>query len=180
MQLPKMQLPKFKWDGLKHELLIEFALVFSLYMYSVCALACYANEYIKYDCVKAVIHSKTYFGMEKDACVPTKPMNGVCMGVVFTYKTKEYTGYVQVDHDKYKIGNKIDLCIEKADPSMFTLSKKRDVVKLLYWFFLSILLVMLTTIKLTLWSGKPIFNKLLLANVSLGLIFFMITLMRKN
>lgn len=174
-----MQLPKLKWDGMKHELLIEFALVFAIYTYAVCATACYANEFIKYGCVKAVVHSKTYFGMEKDACVPTKPLNGVCLGVVFTYKSSEYTGYVQLDHDKVKIGDKIDLCVEKADPNMFTIHKKRDMLKLIYWLTLSILLVMLTTIKLTLWSGKPIFNKLLLANVVLGVIFFVLTIMKK-
>lgn len=174
------QLSKLKWE-LKNETLIEFALIFSLYMYSICVLACATRNFMKYDCVKAIVHSKTYFGMEKDACIPTKPLNGVCMGVVFSYNSKEYTGYLQVDHDKYKIGDTVDLCVEKDDPNMFTLEKKRDLLMILYVLFLTILLVLLTTIKLTLWSGKPtIFTQLLSANVLLGLIFMLIVLRLKK
>lgn len=175
-----MQLPKLKWDEQKHEVLIEFALLFAIYLYAICALACCTNAYITYDCVKAVIHSKTYFSAEKDACVPTKPLNGVCMGVVFQYKSKEYTGYVQVDHDKYKVGDNIDLCVEKADPSMFTIEPKRDVLNLLYLFSLTVLLGILSTIKITRWSGKPIFEKLLISTFALGLMFFLIVLLKKK
>ena len=168
------------WE-LRNELLIEFALVFTLYLYVVCVLACCVRGFLKYDCVKAVIHSKTYFGMEKDACVPSKPLNGVCLGVVFTYKSKEYTGYVQVDNDKNKIGSTIDLCVEKKDPSMFSLEMKRDLLSLMYWFLLALLLAVLTTIKLALWSGKTyIYNKLLVSNLMIGFVFFMIVLMMKK
>jgi len=139
------------------------------------------KSFMKYDCVKAVIHSKTYFGMEKDACVPTKPLNGVCMGVVFNYKGKEYTGYTQVDHDKLKIGDNIDLCVEKADPSMFCVENKRDMLKLVYWFLLVVLLAVLSSIKLSLWSVKPnIFNKLLLSNVVFGVIFMLLVMKLKK
>lgn len=175
-----MELLKLKWE-LKNELLIEFALLMAVYLYAICMLACCTRNIIKYDCVKAVIHSKTYFGMEKDACVPTKPLNGVCMGVVFTYHGKEYTGYVQVDHDRYKIGNTVDLCVEKEDPAMFTMEIKRDWMKWFYWFFLIILLGVLVTIKLTLWSGKiNVYSKLLLANAVMGVIFFTIILTMKK
>ena len=166
---------------LRNELLIEFALVFTVYLYVVCALACCVRGFLKYDCVKAVIHSKTYFGMEKDACMPSKPLNGVCLGVVFTYKSKEYTGYVQVDNDKHKIGNTIDLCVEKKDPSVFSLEMKRDVLTLLYWLLLAILLAKLATIKLALWSGKTtIYSKLLVSNLMIGLVFLLIVLMMKK
>lgn len=168
------------WE-LRNELLIEFALVFTVYLYVVCVLACCVRGFLKYDCVKAVIHSKTYFGMEKDACVPSKPLNGVCLGVVFTYKSKEYTGYVQVDNDKNKIGSTIDLCVEKKDPSLFSLEMKRDLLSLMYWFLLALLLSVLTTIKLALWSGKTsIYNKLLVSNLTIGFVFFMIVLMMKK
>lgn len=166
---------------LRNELLIEFALVFTVYLYVVCILACCVRGFLKYDCVKSVIHSKTYFGMEKDACVPTKPLNGVCLGVVFTYKSKEYTGYVQVDNDKNKIGDTIDLCVEKKDPSMFSIEMKRDVLSLLYWLLLALLLAVLSTIKLSLWSGKVnIYNKLLTSNLLLGIVFLLVVLMMKK
>jgi hypothetical protein len=63
---------------------------------------------------------------------------------------------------------------------MFTIDNKRDVLKLLYWLSLTILLGVLTTIKLALWSGKPIFDKLLVSTFTLGLIFFLIALMKKT
>jgi len=175
-----MELSKLKWE-LKNELLIEFALVFVIYMYALCMVSCLLKSYMKYDCVKATIHSKTYFGMEKDACVPTKPLNGVCMGLVFGYKGKEYTGYTQVDHDKLKIGDKIDLCVEKADPSMFSVENKRDMLKLVYWLLLAVLLAVLSSIKLSLWSVKPkIFNKLLISNAVFGVIFIILVYMLKK
>lgn len=175
-----MELLKLKWE-LKNELLIEFALLFAVYLYVICALACCTRDMLKYDCVKAVIHSKTYFGLEKDSCVPTKPLNGVCMGVVFTYNSKEYNGYVQVDHDRYKIGNQIELCVEKEDPAMFTMTKKRDMLKWVYWFLLIVLLCLLLTIKLTLWSGKQgVYSKLLFSNVLVGVFFFFISCFMKK
>jgi hypothetical protein len=176
----KMDLSKLKWE-LRNELLIEFTLIFVVYMYSICFLTCCVREYMKYDCVKAVIHSKTYFGLEKDACVPTKPLNGVCMGVVFSYKKKEHTGYVQVDHDKFKIGDSVELCIEKKDPDMFSLDMKKDLLKLVYWLLLSILLALLSSIKLSLWSARPnLFNRLLLSNVVFGVIFMVLILTMKK
>lgn len=175
-----MELLKLKWE-LKNELLIEFALLFSVYLYAICVLACCVRDLMKYDCVKATIHSKTYFGMEKDACIPTKPLNGVCMGVVFTYNSKEYTGYVQVDNDRYKVGNSIELCVEKEDPTMFTMKKKRDFLKSFYWFLLISLLCILVSIKLTLWSGKPnVYSRLLMSNALIGVIFFVVVLMTKK
>lgn len=172
---------KLKWE-LRNELLIEFSLIFVVYMYALCLLACSIREYLKYDCVKAIIHSKTYFGLEKDACVPTKPLNGVCMGVVFSYKKKDHTGYVQVDHDKFKIGDRIDLCVEKQDPDMFSLDKKKDLLQLVYWLMLSILLAVLSSIKLSLWAGKPnLFNKLFLSNAAFGVVFVLIVrTLKKN
>lgn len=175
-----MDLSKLKWE-LRNELLIEFTLIFVVYMYSICVLTCCVREYMKYDCVKAVIHSKTYFGLEKDACVPTKPLNGVCMGVVFSYKKKEHTGYVQVDHDKFKIGDTVELCVEKKDPDMFSLDMKKDVLKLVYWLLLSILLAVLSSIKLCVWSARPnLFNRLLLSNVVFGVIFMVLILTMKK
>jgi hypothetical protein len=175
-----MQLLKLKWE-LKNELLIEFALLFTVYLYAICVLSCSSRDILKYDSVKAVIHSKTYFGMEKDACVPTKPLNGVCMGVVFTYRGKEYTGYVKVDNDRYKIGSQIDLSVEKSDPTMFTMTPKRDFLKWFYWFLLVVLLGILVSIKLTLWSGKvDVYSKLLLSNAVIGLLFFTILLTMKK
>jgi len=176
----KLDLSKLKWE-LRNELLIEFTLIFVVYMYSICILTCCVREYMKYDCVKAIIHSKTYFGLEKDACVPTKPLNGVCMGVVFSYKKKEHTGYVQVDHDKLKIGDSVELCVEKKDPDMFSLDMKKDVLKLVYWLLLSILLAVLSSIKLSLWSARPnLFNRLLLSNVVFGVIFMVLILTMKK
>jgi hypothetical protein len=137
---------------------------------------------MKHDCVSAVIHSKTYFGMEKDACVPSKPMNGVCMGVIYSYKGKEYTGYLQVDHDKFKIGDSVDICIEKANPDMLTAEKKNDILKLVYWLLLVILLAVLSSIKLSLWSVRPkYFNRLFIANVVVGVIFVvMVAVLKKD
>ena len=175
-----MDLSKLKWE-LRNELLIEFTLIFVVYLYTICILACSVREYFKYDCVKAVIHSKTYFGLEKDACVPTKPLNGVCMGVVFTYKQKEHTGYIQVDHDKFKIGDNVDLCVEKADPDMFSMEMKKDLLKLFYWLLLSVLLAVLSSIKLSLWSARPkLFNRLLLSNAAFGVIFMVLILTMKK
>lgn len=165
----------------KNQLLIEFALIFSLYLYSVCILVCCLCDYMRYDCVKATIQTKTYFGMEKDKCVPTKPMNGVCMGVAYKYKSKDYTGYVQVDHDKCKIGGTIDLCVEKKDPSMFTTVYKKNMIKLAYWLLLPTLLVILSAIKLTLWSGKQLmFNKILVSGIFLGFVFGLSASWMKN
>lgn len=176
-----MVFSKLKWE-LRNELLIEFTLIFVVYLYSLCILTCSVSEYIKYDQVKAVVHSKTYFGLEKDACVPTKPLNGVCLGVVFSYKKKEHTGYVQVDHDKLKIGDSIKLYVEKKDPDMFSMDVKKDLLKLVYWLLLSILLAVLSSIKLSLWSGRPNhFNKLLLSNIAFGVVFMVLLLtMKKN
>lgn len=171
---------KLKWE-LHNELLIEFTLIFVVYIYILCILACCIREYSKYDCVKAVIHSKTYFGLEKDSCMPTKPLNGVCMGVVFSYKKKDHTGYVQVDHDKFKIGDSIDLCVEKQDPDMFSMDKKKDILQLVYWLMLSVLLAVLSAIKLSLWSVKPkLFNTLFLSNVAFGVAFVMLVLTMKK
>lgn len=175
-----MNFSKLKWE-LRNELLIEFTLIFVVFMYTLCVLSCSIREYLKYDCVKGVIHSKTYFGLEKDACVPTKPLNGVCMGVVFSYKRKEHTGYVQVDHDKLKIGDSVDLCVEKKDPDMFSMKMKKDLLKLVYWLLLSILLAVLSSIKLCLWSARPnLFNRLLLSNVVFGVIFVVLVLTMKK
>ena len=175
-----MDFSKLKWE-LRNELLIEFTLIFVVFMYSICILTCCVREYMKYDCVKAVIHSKTYFGLEKDACVPTKPLNGVCMGVVFSYKKKEHTGYVQVDHDKLKIGDSIDLCVEKKDPDMFSMEMKKDLLKLVYWLLLSILLAVLCSIKLSLWSARPnLFNTLLFSNIAFGVIFMVLIMTMKK
>lgn len=175
-----MVFSKLKWE-LRNELLIEFTLIFVVYMYAICILTCHVREYLKYDCVKAVIHSKTYFGLEKDACVPTKPLNGVCLGVVFSYKKKEHTGYVQVDHDKLKIGDSVDLCVEKKDPDMFSLEMKKDLIKLVYWVLLSILLAVLSSIKLSLWSARPnLFNRLLLSNIAFGVIFMVLIMTMKK
>lgn len=175
-----MQLSKLKWE-LKNELLIEFTLIFVVYIYAVCILTCSIREYMKYERVKAVIHSKTYFGMEKDACVPTKPLNGVCMGVVFSYKKKDYTGYIQVDHDKNKIGDNIEVYVEKADPSMFSIKKKTDMLTVIYWLLLSILLAVLSGIKLSLWSARPnMINKILLSNLAVGVLLMIIVLLVKK
>lgn len=157
---------------LKNELMIEFALVFTLYLYSICMFVCYFRDYMRYDCVKATIQTKTYFGMEKDACMPTRPLNGVCMRVAYKYRSKDYSGYVQVDHDKCKINGKIDLCVEKNDPSMFTTKYKKDIFNLAYWFIIVELLAILSAIKLTVWSGNHnMFNHILVSNMFFGLMF---------
>ena len=157
------------------------ALVSTLYLYALCVLACCVRMYLKYVCVKATVHSKTYFGMEKDACVPTRPMNGVCMGLVYTYKSKEHTGYAQVSHDKHKIGDKVDICVEKADPDMFTTEMKRDLLQLTFWLLLAILLGALTAVKLTVLSGKPELCCHLHAAVGgFGLVFFATALWMKK
>lgn len=165
----------------RNELLIETALVFALYLYATCILACNVHNYLKYDCVKATIHSKTYFGMEKDACVPTRPMNGVCLGLVFTYQSRDYTGYTQADHDKQKVGDKVDICVEKADPAMFTTENKRNAIVVLYWLSLMVLLCMLTASKLTRFSDRPaLANTVLGAVFALGVLFFGLVLLMKN
>lgn len=165
-----MQLLKLKSE-LKNELLIEAALVFVVYLYVVCAFTCSLRDFMKYECVKAVIHSKTYIAVERDACIPSKPLNGVCLGVVYTYKNKEITSHVQVDQDKFKIGDSIHLCVEKADPSTITVEEKKDYVKLVYWLLLSVLLATLASIKLSLWSVKPkLFSTYLGTVIALGII----------
>lgn len=165
----------------RNELLVEAALVFALYLCATCYLACYAYAYIKYDCVKATIHSKTYFGMEKDACVPTRPMNGVCLGLVFNYGGRDYTGYAQSDHDKQKVGDKVDLCVEKSDPAMFTTEKKHDAVMVLYWLLLMVLLCVLTASKLTRWAERPALANTVLGSVfALGVLFFGLVLWMKS
>lgn len=162
------------------ELLIETTLVFTLFLYVVCVLACYVSAYLKYDCVKATIHSKTYFGMEKDACVPARPMNGVCLGLVFAYGGRDYTGYAQSEHDKQKVGDKVDLCVEKSDPAMFTTENKRDAVAVLYWLFLTILLGTLVSSKLARWAERSAFVGIMMGAVfAFGVFFFAVVLLMK-
>lgn len=165
-----MDLSKLKWE-LKNELLIEFALIFAVYWYALCALAATVYSFMKYDNVTAIIHSKTYFGMEKDACVPSKPMNGVCMGVVYSYKGKEYTGYIQLTHDKFKIGDNISVSVEKDNPDMIN-SGDKSPLKLSFWLLLSFLLAALSSIKLSLFSMRPkYFNSIFISNLVFGVVF---------
>ena len=169
-----MQLLKLKSE-LKNELLIEAGLVFVVYLYVICAFTCCLSNFMKYECAKAVVHSKTYIAVEKDACIPSKPLNGVCLGVVYTYKNKEVTSHVQVDQDKFKIGDTIHLCVENADPTMVSVENKKDYVKLIYLLLLSVLLATLASIKLSLWSVKPkSFSMYLSSIIALGIVLMVV------
>lgn len=162
----------------QRELFVETVLVFALYLCVVRVLACYVSDYVKYDCVRATVHSKTYFGMEKDAC--TRPMNGVCLGLVFAYRSRDYTGYTQSEHDKQKIGDKVDICVEKSDPAMFTTEKKRDAATVFCWLFLAVLLGTLASAKLSRLSDRSaLVDTMTGAVFVLGLLFFAVVLMMK-
>lgn len=166
---------------IKDELLVGCGLLSIVYFYTLSMLACAITSHLKYACVDAVINSKTYFGMEKDACVPTRPLNGVCLGVSFTYRGKEYSGYVQVDNDRHKIGNEIRLCVEKNDPSMFTLKMKRDLLRLVFYLLTALLVGVFLSIRMALWIGNAIIYDQLLATVlMIGFFYMMLIVVSKS
>jgi len=137
--------PEKKW-----ELSIEIVLLSIVAFMVIFKIASSIKEFLKYENITAIVVSKTYFGLEKDKCAPTKPLNGVCVGLTYTYKTNVLrNGYVQFDEDTHKIGDKISISVEKKNPDNISQSKKNiNVFYIIYLISVSLLLTALVHFKL--------------------------------